>query len=233
MVASTSPTTSGASPRQFHSLTEVTYSSGWGIPRTSDECEQVLSAAAAMEMTPNLRDYLAGFLGVSSHVWTSPRRTRLRLILARAGVEVSPAVLSAVAHTPREEVIDDAVDVLAEAARLDQRVVGALAGRLLIRASSGAMEESDQLASGHAAVRATIARVLGRLRGAGTRDERLRALAGALLDRAAEVRDAAIQALGASGDPVAMSLLEQRRPNEGEAFLLQAIDDAIAELRGE
>ena len=145
------------------------------------------------------------------------------MILADAGVEVASPVLQAVARTPRQEVIDDAIDVLDQAASRDERVVRALAGRLLMH---------DPLARDHAAVRATIARVLGRHRELGTREVRLVALARALLDPAAEVRDAAVQALGDSRDPVAMRLLEQRRPNEEEAFLVDAIDDALAALRG-
>jgi hypothetical protein len=207
-------------------MTEVTYSSEGGIPRTEDDCERVLDAADAATASPEFSSYpyLASFLGASSRLWTSARRNRLRVILARAGVEVTSPVLQAVARTPRQEVIDDAIDVLDQAAIRDERVVRALAGRLLIH---------DPLVRDHAAVRATIARVLGRHRELGTREVRLVALARALLDPAAEVRDAAIQALGDSRDPVAMRLLEQRRPNEEEAFLLDAIDDALAALRGQ
>jgi hypothetical protein len=233
MVASSSPTTFGASPIQFRSMTEVAYPTGWGIPRTGDECERILAASEASAMTAELCSYLSVFLGASSHVWTSARRSRLRLILARAGVEVSSAVLHAVARTPREEVVDDAVHVLTEAARRDERVVGTLAGGVLGPASTGARDDGDPLVTDHAAVRATIARVLGRIRGLRTRELRLRALAIVLLDSEAEVRDAAIQALGGSGDSVAQALLEQRRPKEAEAFLVEAIDDALAELRGE
>jgi hypothetical protein len=184
-------------------------------------------------MTPELSTYLAGFLGASSRVWTSSRRTRLRLILARTGVEVAPAVLRAVERTPREEVIDDAVNVLAEAARRDERVVRAVASRLLVPVSMGAREEADPVVGDHPAVRVAIVRALGSVRSLHARDLRLRALALALVDPAAEVRDAAIQSLGRSADAAAQRLLEQRRPDEGEPFLAEAIDDALAELRGE
>jgi hypothetical protein len=206
-------------------MMEITYSSDGGIPRTEDECERVLNAADASAASPELSDspYLASFLGASSSLWTPARKDRLRGILARAGVEVTFPVLQAVARTPRQEVIDDAVDVLAEAGSRDERVLHVLA-RLLT---------DDPLVRDHAAVRATIARVLGRHRELGTREVRLVALASALLDPAAEVRDAAIQALGDSLDPVAIRLLERRRPNEEERFLVDAIDDALAALRGE
>jgi hypothetical protein len=206
-------------------MMEVTYSSVGGIPRTEDDCERVLDAADASAASPesSASPYLASFLGASSSLWTPARKDRLRGILARAGVEVTSPVLQAVARTPRQEVIDDAIDVLAEAASRDERVLHALA-RLLT---------DDPLVRNHAAVRATIARVLGRHRELGTREVRLVALARALLDPAAEVRDAAIQALGDSRDPVAMRLLERRRPNEEEGFLVDAIDDALAALRGE
>jgi hypothetical protein len=228
MTASVSPTTFGTSPFQFRPMAEVTYSSGWRIPRTEDECERLLDASAVLAMTPAFCSFLAGFLGAASSVWTSPRRNRLREILSAGGVVASLAVLGAVAHTPRAEVVDDAVEMLIEAAGQDERVAAALAGLLVL-----AKAERNALVGDHPAVRATIARALARMRGPRTRDVRLVALAIALVDPSTEVRDAAIQALGSSGDPVAQRLLAQQRPKEAEPFLVEAIDDALAELRGD
>jgi HEAT repeat protein len=46
------------------------------------------------------------------------------------------------------------------------------------------------------------------------------------------VRTAAIEALAATGDPAAIDLLLARRPKELRARTVQAIDDAVARLRG-
>lgn len=241
-----SPTTSGASPSSFRPFSEVAYSrplarpptaaarahSTWGIPRTGEECERVLLAAITSTMTLELVAYLAGFLGASSQVWTASRRHRLRNLLARYGTAVVPIVLAAVARAPREEVVDETVDVLILAAAADARVVEQLSTRLLEPHMSGS---EDALAEQPSA-RATIARALGRLHARGaTRAQRLSALAVALEDVAPEVRDAAIEALASSSladRSIAMRLLEQHSHHEPEEFLLEAISDSLVELRG-
>lgn len=239
-----SPTTSGISPSAFRPFSQVTYSGyrarvgaapvAWGIPRTGDECDRVLDAGAA---TPNVdvARYLAGFMGAASHVWTPSRRLRLRTLLAGFGSQVVPLVLSAVAATPRQEVIDEAVDVLIAAASSDDRVIENLVHLLaapVLRAGSGKPVTAEP-----PPVRATITRALGRTRTPATREHRLGALAIALVDAAPSVRDAAIQALRVApmqaDRAIALRLLTQRRAQEKETFLLEEIDDALADLRGE
>jgi hypothetical protein len=242
MTASSWPTTLAAPAATFPVLSEGTYAGRnrrprtatagspleWGVPANADECERVLRTAEASEMTEDLAEYLAGFLGVGSHVWTALYRTRLRLILARAGMSAVPMTLAAVARTPREEVIDDAIDVLVDASRRDARVLPALSKAFPMRSQ----DDRDALLE-HASVRAAIARVLGSVRERGTRDARLRALAVALTDPGAEVRDAAIRALTSFGDPAAQPLLAERLRSEPEQFLRDEIEQSLDELRGE
>jgi hypothetical protein len=139
-----------------------------------------------------------------------------------------PTTLAAVARAPREEVIDDAIDVLVEALRRDARVLPALSKAFPMRSQ----DERDALLE-HASVRAVIARVLGSVRERGTRDARLRALAVAPTDPGAEVRDAAIRALTSSGDPAAEPLLAERLRSEPEEFLREEIEQSLHELRVE
>jgi hypothetical protein len=68
---------------------------------------------------------LARFLGATSRVWTAERWRRLHALLAEAGrLSVGP-ILRAVATTPREEIIDDAVMVLARVAETSSEDVAA------------------------------------------------------------------------------------------------------------
>jgi hypothetical protein len=241
MVASISPSTFGHALAPFRSLNEALYSNPSaasraegtahrGIPTTDAECDRILAFGEATAIRGDVAVYFAGFLGASSRVWTTTRRERLRALIARVGLEAVNASLIAVARAPREEVMDEAADTLVRAAVVDFDVVPTLADRLISFALKSRAETDDPLIAGHSSVRATITRALGRTRGQRTREKRISALACALRDPTAEVRDAAIQALGASGDTAARRLLVAHRPEEREPFLVEAIDDALAEL---
>jgi aminopeptidase N len=78
--------------------------------------------------------------------------------------------------------------------------------------------------------RAAVLRALARLGGG---DKAVTEKLGAQLDDARlGVRQAAIEALAATGDPAAIDLLLARRAKETRARMVRAIDDAVSRLRG-
>jgi HEAT repeat protein len=179
-------------------------------------------------VTRETSEYLAGFLGAASHVWVAARRLRLLAALARGGVLSVPPILEAVARTPREEVIDDAVAALGEIARRDASV---LAGFVAAISTAWSRANPRPPVLDHASTRVVLVRVIGGTGRIETRDERVAALANALRDPSIEVRDAAIQALVSTQDRAAMRVLEMRLGTEPEPFLRNEITEAIAELR--
>ncbi|MEM1032187.1 MAG: HEAT repeat domain-containing protein, partial [Myxococcota bacterium] len=122
---------------------------------------------------------LAGLLG-RSH-WSARERRILRTWLVLAGnVDL---ILAAVEQAPREEVIHEAAEVLAE-----------LADR------SAAQRLSELLVSGSVVARATVARALGYATSERTHNLRRSALLAALTQAEAEVRDATVAALASLED---------------------------------
>ena len=199
------------------------------VPKTDEDCERLLAMAARCEPGPDLAADLAPFLGAASRVWTPARRDRVRHLIAAVGIEAVPPVLAAVLATPRQEVIDEAVGTLVEAAREDDRIIVMLAAQLVARLQARPSSPGES-PTGAPHVRATIVRVIGAGGGAGARELRMNALACALADDAPEVRDVAVQVLGTSADPIARQLLRARASVEPVAFLRDAIVDALEEL---
>ncbi|MEM6789540.1 MAG: HEAT repeat domain-containing protein [Myxococcota bacterium] len=152
---------------------------------------------------------LAGLLG-RSH-WGAQERRILRTLLVLAGnVDV---VLAAVEQAPREEVIHEAAEVLAELA--DHRAAQSLC---------------DLLSTASVVARATVARALGYATSEGTHDLRRNALLAALTQSEAEVRDAAVAAVASLEDPAVVPALRDARDSAQEDYIREAIDETIDEL---
>jgi hypothetical protein len=168
---------------------------------------------------------LARFLGASSRVWTTPRRLRLEQLLADAGPYCIAPVFETVASMPRDEVMDQAVLVLAAAADAHEEVASALA-------ILGTLPP----ASNPPAVREVIVRSLARASGPVACHAKLRiAFQLGMSDPSPAVRDAAVQALamigGGEGAAIVLDLLEKLRAAEREPMVLESIAEAVDSVR--
>jgi hypothetical protein len=207
----------------------------FAIPTNDAACDALLASAEARlkHQPPGVRQELvadlARVLGAGSRVWTQKRRARLRRLLADAGpISVDP-VLNVAAATPRDEVLDDAVGVLAAACDADDSVATSLVNflRHVTFARSGAA-------------------------GAPRREVALRALAAsdnpiatearlnvahrlARTDPSPQVRDAAVQAISMmcrrEGHEIIVDLLMKLKRAEASPQVRESIDDAIASVR--
>jgi hypothetical protein len=203
------------------------------VPENGEQCDQLLDAAATRlrQHVLSSSDYVAfaRHLGASNRVWTPPRRLRLREIVSSAGAVVgTTAVTRAVAELPREEVIDDALAVLKVMAERNDEVM-TLAIHTLMPALAASLGQPSPIAAESDAVRALLVRLLGGCKLLQSRYG-LAPLSFALEDASPHVRDAAIQALTATGGKLARGILQRQRTRESEAFLRDQIDAALEEI---
>lgn len=205
------------------------------IPSSDAECDVLLAAAEcrAREQPQEIRQEvvadIARFLGATSRIWTPSRRSRLRRILAEAGLCTIGPVLRIVSDTPRDDVMDEAVTVLSSAAELDGQVAVALVEALVHVQSGLGPTDSD-------AVREVMLRSLVRAQSPVAHEERVRvAFRLAKVDPSPAVRDAAVQALSMMGTregrDILVVLLEKLRESESNQSVVESIDEAIDTLR--
>jgi hypothetical protein len=203
----------------------------FGIPADEVQCDALLGTAGwrmnepafAAVRSDLVRD-LARFLGASSRVWTTPRRLRLEQLLIDAGPYCIGPVFDTVAAMPRDEVMDQAVSVLAAAATAHEEVAETLA-------SLG----DAPPAVNPPAVREVILRSLVRASGPIARQAKLRIACRLATDPSPAVRDAAVQALAAigkgEGHEIVLDLLKKLRAAEREPLVLESIDEAADTVR--
>jgi hypothetical protein len=205
------------------------------IPSGETECDALLATAEwrAQEQPQEVRQEvvadIARFLGATSRVWTPSRRSRLRKILAEAGLCSLGPVLRIVADAPRDDVMDEAVTVLSLAAELDGQVAVALVEALVHVQPGLGPGNSD-------AAHEVMLRALARAHSPIAYEERVRvAFRLAKVDPSPAVRDAAVQALSMMGTregrEILVVLLEKLRDAESNQIVLASIDEAIDTLR--
>lgn len=205
----------------------------FGVPAEERDCEGMLAAAESrvQYLTEAAREQLmadlARFLGASSRIWTRSRRQRLQALLVNDGLLSIEAVLRTVGETPREEVIDDAVAVLAGIVERHEGAASAFA-EVLAPPPSGALTS--------ATVREAMLRGLVRARCDGAASSKLRvAYKLASEDPSPAVRDAAVQALSTigrqDGAQLILDFLERLKRQEQDRMVLESIDDAIEAVR--
>jgi HEAT repeat protein len=146
------------------------------------------------------------------------RRAQARARLLGGGSLAVDPVLRAVARTPRVEVQEEAAELLAELARSD-----AALDEIINVLRAGEHSPSARAA----AVRALGWAVLSE----GTRSRVVEALGAALLDPAAEVRDAAANAMQDVGGSRALELLREASAGESDRLVRAAIDEAVRTLQ--
>jgi hypothetical protein len=171
---------------------------------------------------------LARFLGATSRVWTTERRHRLEELLVNAGRLAVAPVLRSVAATPREEVIDDAVAVLAG---VIEKHEGAAA------MFDDALTPPPTGIATAPIVREVMLRALVRAQCANAAVAKLRvAYVLARSDTAPEVREAAVQGLSEigrrDGAAIVVDLLRQLKSAEGDPLVIEAIDEAVEAIEG-
>ncbi|MGA2451356.1 MAG: hypothetical protein ABTD50_22080 [Polyangiaceae bacterium] len=196
-----------------------------GLLASAENRAKELSSAARQELVEDL----ARFLGAGSRVWTISRRTRLRRLLADAGVISLGPVLGTVADTPRDDVMDEAVAVLSSAAELHEDVAV-----WLIDTLGGAQGVAGP--SALPPLREVMLRAIAHSRSQLARQSRVRiAFQLARDDSSPAVRDAAIQALSTmgvrEGGAVLATLVESLRTTEDSPQVLESIDQALDTLR--
>jgi HEAT repeat protein len=172
---------------------------------------------------------LARFIGATSRVWTTARRLRLERLLVEAGPLAVGPVLQVVADAPRDEIIDEAVSLLAMSAERSEVVANAIVDAVDPSLRRSSLTEP-------AVVREVLLRALVRAKCPLAAQAKVRiAFAVARTDPSPGVRDAAVHALSTIGDPratmILIDLLERLRPAEGNAMVLESIAEALADLR--
>jgi hypothetical protein len=184
-----------------------------------------LSESARLDLLADL----ARFLGATSRVWTTERRRRLEALLVDAGpLAVSP-VLRSVITTPREEVIDDAVAVLAGIIEKHEGAAAMFAEALSPPPTGIATAPI---------VREAMLRAIVRGQCASAAATKLRvAYMLAKVDTSPEVREAAVQALSeigrCDGAPIVLELLRLLRPGESDPIVVDTIDEAVEAIEGQ
>jgi len=164
---------------------------------------------------------LSRFLGANSRIWNEARRQRLFEVLASTGAGAVGPVLAVVMACPRQDVIDDAVRVLA-----------------MIAPSTGGLFHLYAVRAEHPAIRVVSVRVLATVDHADAATTQ--AIVAALDDRAPEVRDAAVYALGARAAGTQLrdwthpyrDLLNHRLQTERNPVVRESIEAVLAELAG-
>ncbi len=201
------------------------------VPMTDVECDAVLAQATSrLKYLPEsareeLLTDLARFLGASSRVWTAERRQALRSLLARNDVAGVGAALMAAEKTPREEVVDEAVSVLALSVENDPAMVATFV-EVLMPTPPG-MSLTEPLA------REIVLRALVKAHCPGARESKLKvAFAMAKSDPVPAVREVAVQALSTIGQRAGADMilvyLRSLRAIEADPQVCESIDEAIA-----
>jgi hypothetical protein len=229
-----SPPTLALSHRQPPSPLTTDQHQAFRVPVSEADADAMLASAESratyvpLAVKQELVADLSRFLGAMSRVWTTGRRRRLETLLIDAGrIAVAP-VLQTVIATPREEVIDDAVAVLAGIAERLEDAATAFADALTRAQIGGPMVAPI--------VREVLLRALVRGQSERTRSEKLRvAFTSARVDPSPAVRDAAVQALSTigrqDGAAIVRVLLEKLKVAERDAGVTESIDDALDALR--
>lgn len=231
-----SPLTSyPTSPQRLPPLTPLTTDCHrpFQIPRTEPDADGMLATAEwRIANQPTLRldvaRDLSRFLGSSGRVWTPARRERLQRLLVSVGSQSLSAVFAVAAASPREEVIDAVVSVVAASADADTMTTLALIDVLLSGRSAFAFGDAP-------IVREVIARALARSTNPFALQSRVRVLlilAGS--DPSSAVRDAVIQTLAMVDEPKTVAaridILRKLQATEADPLVQRSFAEALETL---
>jgi hypothetical protein len=180
-----------------------------------------LSEAVRQELLVDL----ARFLGATSRVWTSTRRRHLETLLIDAGLSAVGPSCRTVGGTPREEVVDAAVNVFAGIVEKHDGAAGAFVE---------ALTSPPTGITSMPIVREVMLRSLVRGECPDVDGAELRvAYQLAALDVSPSVRDAAAQTLSSFGRrdggeaELVLGLLRRLKDDERDHLVLESIDEAI------
>ncbi len=198
------------------------------VPATDADADGMLANAKwRVREMPYLADAVlrdvARFLGAAGRVWTPSRRLRLAHLLASGGGRSVSPVIDVVTSTPREEVADAAIAVLADIMARDVLLAADLAQALTVVGRCA--PPLDQ-----AVAREVVVRALGDVFDTPARDMIRIALVSVLDDESPRVRDAAVRAIVATKERGLVGPLRARRSVERDGVVAESIDEAIGDL---